>query len=213
MTSPGHTFPNVHARLRRFRTSPGAPSAETTLSIWLRGTAFRVRDETGRSYADLADDVQAARGFGNVPRTIEDLMDAKSRSRHPPGRPTELSGDLGTGRGEVYERGRPPWTIEATRLVPIATQLLTGGREARLDPVSTGTFLGRPSAEYEFAVTGEEDGIPYRSLVRWVVSTPYLLLREVRDDRAAALAVVTEVVELDEGSVTEADLHPAPESP
>jgi hypothetical protein len=205
MTEVVPRYPNVRARLRRTRTAPGTKPVETTLTIWLRDGAFRVRDETGRPYADVAGDVRSARGFGTMPRTREELMDAADRARAPARPPTELYGDLETGEGTVCEAGEEPWPVSPAVLAPVAAQLLTDGRETELDPVSTTTCLGRPCDEYRFALAGEEDGIPYRSEVRWLVSGPFVLLREVRDE---GLSAVVEVVELEEGTVTDADLRP-----
>jgi hypothetical protein len=209
MTDAVPRYPNARARLRRTRTAPGTTPSRPTLTIWLRDSAFRVRDETGRPYSDVVGDVRSARGFGLTPRTMEEFMDASDWSRRTPGRaPTELYGDLALGEGAVSEAGEEPWQIDPALISPVAAQLLSDGREAELAPVSTTTYLGRPSAEYRSTLTGEEEGYPYRSEVRWLVSGPFVLLREVRDARIAELTAVTEVVELEEGTVTTADLRP-----
>ncbi len=177
--------------------------------IWLRDSAFRVRDEAGRPYSDVMSDVTAARGFGRTPQTIEELMDAWDVSRMPTDQvPTEIYGDLTTGDGTVREAGQEPWPIHATVIAPVAEQLLTDGREASLEPVAMCTCLDRPCAEYRFSIEGDEGGIPYRSDVRWLVHAPFVLLREVQDSKHPDLSVRTEVVELAEGIVTDADLHP-----
>jgi hypothetical protein len=93
-------------------------------------------------------------------------------------------------------------------IAPVAAQLLTEGREAESEPVSTTTSLDRPCTDYRFTLNGDEDGISYRSAVRWLVSGPFVLLREVRDERINELATITEVVELEEGTVTATDLRP-----
>ena len=209
MTDAVRRYPNVRARLRRTRTAPGTRPSETTLTIWLRDSAFRVRDETGRPYSDVVGDVRSARGFGNTPRTMEEFMDASEWSRRTPGRPaTELYGDLDLDEGAVSEAGQEAWQVGPAVISPVAAQLLSDGREAGLDPVSTTTYLGRPCAEYRFTVTGDEDGVPYRSQVCSLVSGPFVLRREVRDVRIEELTAVTEVVELEEGTVTDADLTP-----
>jgi hypothetical protein len=176
--------------------------------IWLRDGAFRIRDEAGRPYAEIVGDVRSARGFGSTPRTMEEFMDASDRSRSPGRAATELYGDLETGNATVHEPGEQPWPVSPAVLYPVAAQLLTDGREAELDRVSAVRCLDRQCEEYRFAVTGDEDGIPYRSDVRWLVSGPYVLLREVRDARIGELTAVSEVVELAEGVVTDADLSP-----
>ncbi|MGH3797053.1 MAG: hypothetical protein ACRDSP_19440 [Pseudonocardiaceae bacterium] len=209
MTDAASRFPNVCARLRRTHTAPGIQPSETTLTIWLWNTAFRVRDEAGRPYSDVVNDVRSARGFGATPRTMEEFMDTSYRSRHSTDRdPTELYGDFQTGEATVREAGQDPWPVSPEVIAPVAAQLLTDGREAELELVSTTTYLDRPCAEYRFTLTGDEDGVPYRSDVRRLVSGPFVLLQEVRDERISQLATVTEVVELNEGTVTDADLRP-----
>lgn len=175
--------------------------------IWLRGTSFRVRDQSGRPYADIVGDVTSERGFGTTPRTMEGFMDAWSPTRLSDDA-TELYGDVQSGEAVVHEAGREPWATDAGVIGPVAEQLLTDGREATMEPVGEATHLDRPCREYRFAIEGEEDGIGYRSDVRWLVSGPFVLLRDVRDSRHRGLFAVTEVVELEEGSVAEADLRP-----
>jgi hypothetical protein len=89
----------------------------------------------------------------------------------------------------------------------VAEQVLTDGREAALDPAGESVYLGRRCQEYRFAVEGDEDGIAYRSDVRWLLWGPYVLLHEVRDAPHGSLHALTEVVDLAEGAVTEADLR------
>jgi hypothetical protein len=192
-------YPRVRARLRRTRQGPGLPPTECFTTIWLSGQRFRVRDELGRSYVDIVADVTAPRGFGLVPATMEGLMDAWSAARHPRNRgATELYGDLETGTATVHEAGRRPWTTDVARIVPAAEQLLTRGRDPALKPSGETTYLDRPCQEYRFTVDGTENGIPYRSEVNWLVSDPYLLVRDVRDSRIQDLHALTEVLELEE---------------
>jgi hypothetical protein len=102
-------YPNVRARLRRRTEAPGAPAAEASMVIWLSGQRFRVRDETGRPYAEIVADVTTPRGFGVTPRTMEEFMDAWHASRHPSRRePTELYGDWETGEAVVHEQHHDP---------------------------------------------------------------------------------------------------------
>jgi hypothetical protein len=88
-------------------------------------------------------------------------------------------------------------TTDVARIVPAAEQLLTRGRAA-LKPSGETTYLDRPCQEYRFTVDGTENGIPYRSEVNWLVSDPYLLVRDVRDSRIQDLHALTEVLELEE---------------
>jgi hypothetical protein len=208
MTLVAPPFPNVHARLRRVHTAPGIQPATAVLSIWLRQGAFRIHDETGRWYSEIMDDVRSERGFGATPRTIEDFMDAAARARHVADRDaTEIYGDLETGEGTVREAGRSPWPVDPTVIVPVAAQLFADGRELDIEPTSITTYLGRPCTEYRFTLTGREDTTHYRSAVRWLVSGPFVLYREVRDEHIHELSTVTEVIELNEGAVTDSDLR------
>lgn len=208
MTPAAPPYPNVHARLRRVHTAPGIRPVTAILSMWLRREAFRIRDETGRWYSEIMDDVRAERGFGATPRTIEDFMDASARAGQATDRGvTDLYGDLETGEGTVREAGRSPWPVDPSVLVPVAAQLFVDGRESDIQPTSTTTCLGRPCTEYRFTLTGREGATPYRSAVRWLVSGPFVLYREVRDEDIDELSTVTEVVALDEGAVTDSDLQ------
>jgi hypothetical protein len=211
---PGHTYPNVRVHLRRTRRAPFAPTSQSSMVIWLSGERFRVRDESGRGYAHIVGDVTAERGFGLTPRTIEEFMDARSASRHPSDQVTELYGDVGTGEAVVQEAGGEPWAADVGAIQPVAEQVLADGREATLEPVGELTYLDRPCREYRFAMEGEEDGLRLRSDVRWLVSGRFVLLREVRDSAHGDLYALTEVLELEEGAVTESDLRqPAPPRP
>lgn len=207
-------FPNARAHLRRVRTAPSTPRSETSMVIWLRGSEFRVRDESGRPSSDLLGDLTEARGFGILPRTIEGFMDAWNLSRKPPSQvPTELYGDLSSGEGMIREAGWPARPIDAGVIAPVAEQLLTDGRERDLEPVARATRLSRPCIEYRFDIDGADDAVPYRTHVRWLVSTPYVLLREIRDSKHDNLFALSEVVALEEGIVTDADLHPDKSDP
>jgi hypothetical protein len=207
MTGPHrYAYPNARARLRWTRHAPVTPPVEATIVIWLRGARFRVRDETGRRYADILGAVTAPRGFGVTPRTIEDFMDAGAADPGPGA--TELYGDGVTGEAVVHEAGREPWTADPDAIAPAAEQLLAGDREPAPEPAGESTYLGRPCLEYRYVIDGEEDGIDYRSDIRCLVSAPFVLLREVRDSRHPDLYARTEVLELTEGAVTTPDLRP-----
>jgi hypothetical protein len=200
-------YPNARLRLRRVAKAPSAPTSDSQMVLWLDGSRFHLRDETGRSYPEILGDLTAARGFGLTARTIEDFMDAwgaAGRTR----KPTDIYADLASDEGIVVEEGGQPWTIDAARLVGLADQVFTDGREQSLEPVAETTYLGRSCTEYRFSIEGEEDGVPYRSDVSWLVSAPYLLRREVRDAPGGRLSAITEVVELVEGVVAEDDLRP-----
>jgi hypothetical protein len=204
----GH-YPNVRARLRRIRTIPGVPDTTTIMVIWLDGARFRVRDESGRPAAEIIGDVTEPRGFGVLPHTIEDFMDAGDRARADAGpvprRPTDLYGDRASGEGVVQEPHGSRWTIAAAALAPVAEQLLAAVSEQDTAVAVGPVRLGRSSQEYRTALVGTEDGREYRSEVRRLSAVPYVLLREVRQ---GDLFVEVETLELAENVVTDADLRP-----
>jgi hypothetical protein len=205
--APG--YPRVRARLRFTRHAPGLPASEHLITVWLGGRRFRVRDESGRSFADIVGDVTAPRGFGVAATSMEDVMDAWRASRHPRNKgATELFGDRQSGVGVVHEAGRDSWTTDATRLAPAAEQLLSNGRETTLEPSGEASYLDRACREYHFTLTGMEDGVPYTSVITWLVSGPYVLVRDVRDARISGLRARTEVIELDEEGFADEVLLP-----
>jgi hypothetical protein len=99
-------------------------------------------------------------------RTREIGVRQSSSGTWPPVRPSS------TNQAEL--RGPP-----MSRILPAAEQLLTGGREAELEPSGERSYLDRPCQEYRFALAGREEGIPYRSEVTWLVAGPYVLVRDV----------------------------------
>jgi hypothetical protein len=167
---------------------------ETALVIWLSGSRFRVSDAAGRPYREVVADAVAPRGFGSPPRTMEDFMDAFDASVDDSDLgPTELWGDVATGEGSVRQPRGEPWPVDASRLAPVAEQVLSDGHD---------------EGDVTYVQEGEEDGRPYRSDVRLSVKPPFVVRREVRDAANPELSAVTEVVELEEGTVTDADLSP-----
>src|SRR6478609_7978092 len=172
-------YPNVRLRLRRTSGAPGAPERTAMMERFLDGSRFHLRDETGRSYPDLIADVAEPRGLGRASRTMEDLMDVWSAT----------------------SRERAPTDV-------FADQVFTNGRESELPAAGQRRQLDRECTEYRLAIEGEEGGVPYRSDVIWLVSVPYLIRREVRDHPAGQMFAITELVELEEGAVTEEDLSP-----
>lgn len=195
---------NVQARLVVTRTAPPAPERVAPLVIWWYGDRFHVRDETGRSYADVVGDVTQPRGFGLVPRTIEGFMDA--HAARPQGH-TDLYGELGAEDALVSEPWGEPWEVDTEAIAPVAAQLLAdiGG----LAPVGEATFLGRLCLEYRIVLDGRDNGVRFSSKVRQLVSGPYVVLRDVTDARGGPMRLRTEVTQLEEGMVDEADVVPA----
>src|SRR5215470_9336415 len=95
-------YSNVRARLRLTLLHPSLPVRRSDMTIWLKGTRFRVHDEAGRHVAAILDDVTTPRGLGAPVRSLEEAMDIWSLSQD--GRPaaaTELFGDRATGEGWV----------------------------------------------------------------------------------------------------------------
>jgi len=199
-------FPNVHARLHRHRRLPGTPEITTTLEIWTNGTRFRIRDGDGRPALDLAADVTEPQGFGRVPRTIEEFMDASSAAARPHDLPTDVYGDLVTGLASVHEPGQAPWTLPVSEIVPAVEQLFLPLDTGAWRPAGTDTRLDRELQLYESEVAGEDDGFAYRSLFRWAVAEPFVLSRHVEDSQNPGLFVTVDVIDLGEGSVGETDL-------
>jgi hypothetical protein len=79
----------------------------------------------------------------------------------------------------------------------IAEQVLAGDTVDGREPVGETEFLARPCTEYRFALTGQDDGHPYRSDVRLLVWHGLVLFREVRDATVSDLRATAEVTELD----------------
>ncbi|MGH9969846.1 MAG: hypothetical protein ACREBG_18915 [Pyrinomonadaceae bacterium] len=205
-------YPNVKARLRLSRKGPGLPARENYMDIWMKGTRFRVRDESGRDVASILGDLSARNGLGASPRSIEEIMDVWSQSRDAqevvPGA-TELYGDLATNEGWVHRRGQTPWPIRAEELAPAAEQILDQESNAQLEPRGQLSCLGRLCTEYDGFLEGEDQGIPYKTAVTRVVSPPYLLSSIVRDAQNANHYYTREIVALEEGVATDTDLSPS----
>ena len=209
MSEPAGTtvYPNVRFRLRRTTHAPNAPDTDAVLMLWLSGSRFRLRDEAGRSYPAILADVAPGRGLGQAARSIEDQMDAWSTAaRSWP--PTEIYADHAMDQATVIESGGQPWSVGARRVAGLADQVFSHALPPEAEPAGWTSRLGRRCEEFRFAIVGEEDGVPYRSEVRWWVSAPYLLRREVADAPSGRRRAMTEVLELDEGIVTENDLMP-----
>jgi hypothetical protein len=159
---------------------------------------------------DLLGDVTAPRQLGVPARTIEDMMDRHSAAQHPDldPQPTELFGDLSSGDGWVYPSHGERRQLRATRLAPVAEQILARDKANGLAPGGGATRLGRAATEYRGIVTVAEDGEPYRNEVTRVIAPPYLLFEAVHDAANPGMSYVREIVALDEGTVTDADLTP-----
>lgn len=208
MNPPG--YPNVHVRLRVEQRASSTPPRSAELEIWLRGRRFHVRDHAGRPPHELIEDVVASRQLGMPARTIEEIMDRHSEAlaprRDPP--PTDLYGDLETGDGRVSAAGRPPWARPADEMAAVAEQILAGDRALGLAPGATFRRLGRAATEYRGVVTVTEDGAEFQNQVVRVIAPPYLLFEDIRSAANPGMSYVREVIALDEGGVTDADVAP-----
>ncbi len=204
-------YPNVHVRLHLTQHTPDHPPRECDLEIWLKDTRFHVRDLAGRRIDQILGDATAPRQLGVLPRTMEELMDrdAEVRARaNPPLVPTEIYGDLATDDGWVFQPRRAPAEMRAFKLAPVAEQILAHHKATGLQLGGGTTHLGRPATEYRGIVTVTDTGESYENQVVRVVAAPYLLLERTQSASNAELAYVREIVALDEGTVSDADVTP-----
>lgn len=207
---PGE-YPNVKARLRLSRKGPGLPARENHMDIWMKGTRFRIRDESGRDVAAILGDLSASNGLGASPSSIEEIMDVWSQSQKANDVThiaTELYGDLATNEGWVRRRGETPWPIKAEELAPVAEQILDRELNARLEPRGEVSCLGRLCTEYEGFLAGKDQVTPYKSAVTRIVSPPYVLSSIARNTKNPSHFYAREIIALDEGIVTDKDLAP-----
>jgi hypothetical protein len=208
MTPSG--YPNAHARLHLTQHTPGKPPREAQIEIWLKGSRFRVRELSGRVLPEILADLNDPRQLGALPRTIEDMMDRgdaeRGRRSHPGA--TELFGELGADEGWVLAPNRARTAMRARTLAPIAEQILARDRGTGLTPGASALQLGRTGTEYTGTVTVSADGKHYQNTVTRVIAPPYVLLDSARSAANAELSYVREIVALDEGSVTDADVTP-----
>jgi hypothetical protein len=164
---------------------------------------------------DLLGDVTAPRQLGVAARTIEDVMDRDAAARHrdenPP--PTELFGDLSSDDGWALPSGGERRAIRASRLAPVAEQILARDKASGLARGASATRLGRAATEYRGSVTVVEDGESFHNDVLRVIAPPYLLLEDIRSSTNAGMSYLREIVALDEGTVIDADLAPPPPDP
>jgi hypothetical protein len=208
MNPPG--YPNVHARLRVEQRASSTPPRSAEMEIWLHGRRFHIRDHGGRPPYEIIQDVVSPRQLGMPARTIEEIMDRHTEAleprRDPP--PTDLYGDLDSGDGRVYPSGRRPWAKPAGEMAAVAEQILADRKTLGLDVGTSSTRLGRTATEYRGTVTVTEDGAQFENHVIRVISPPYLLFEDTRNAANAEMSYVREVIALDEGSVTDADVTP-----
>jgi hypothetical protein len=206
VTSPA--LLNVHAHLRLTQEQPAAPPRIVELEIWWRGSRFRVRDLAGRRLEEIIADLEAPRGLGAPARSMEDFMDRSSAARRPPRSPTELYGDLATGDGWIFRVSAAPRSEPAAELARVAEQILAHGKDAGLRRIGDVTVLGRAAAEYRGTASVTEDGTPYHNEVYRVIAAPYLLIEKLHDSQVPALSYQRELISLDEGGVSDADVAP-----
>ncbi|HUQ06584.1 MAG TPA: hypothetical protein VM261_28975 [Kofleriaceae bacterium] len=204
-------LPNARVRLRLHFHASSLPERDIEQTIWLRGSKFRVRDEVGRELYEMLGDVTYPRGLGLPATTMEEIMDRNDAARRKPTGVTDVYGDLATGAGWVGQTGEKPSPVPASKLAPLARQVLAAGDDPRLTAVARAgdvKRLGRAAVEYKGDVEVDEKGAKRRNAVVRVVAPPYLLLDDVRNAELADHYYVREVVALDEGVVTDADVTP-----
>lgn len=208
MTRAG--YPNVHVVLRLAQRSPATPPRDEELEIWLSGTRFRVRDPHGRRSAEILADATAPRGLGAPAVTLEDMMDRRraASSARPADAPTELFGDTATDDGWVVPAHGRPWHTSARKLAPAAEQILAGDKATGLAAVGPITRLGRAATEYRGVVTGRDGATAFDNAVIRVIAPPFVLLDDARNAGTGSSSYVREIVTLDEGRVTAADVAP-----
>lgn len=203
---------NVHARLRLTKRGIGVPEQQDELEIWIRGTRFRIRDAQGRSVTDLIADLDEPRGLGAQARTMEEIMDRQSQADHRAAtaspRPSDLYGDRATDAGRVYPARGEPRPIAARRIAPLVDQIFARDRASGLARAGEVTRLGRAAVEYRDTVPVVADGKPAANVVVRVIASPFLLLDAAHDATVPAMSYVREIVALDEGPVSEADVTP-----
>jgi hypothetical protein len=201
-------FPNARIRLKLRFQSPAADERTIEQTIWLRGSRFRVRDEAGRSLNEILGDVTAPRGLGKPARTMEEIMDRDDASRKKAPGVTDLYGDVASGAGLVVRWTDKPWAKSARDMAPIARQALSGDLTATFTRGGEVTRLGRKATEYKGVIEVQENGRAMKSNVVRVAAPPYLLLDDTRDASIEDFYYVREVLALDEGVVTDADVTP-----
>lgn len=193
-------YPNVHVRLHLSQHMPDSAPRKNEIEVWLKDTRFRVRELTGRRLDEILADATAPRQLGAPLRTTEhgDQMAA----------PTELYGDLVTGEGWVVGADRPPASVRATVLAPVAEQILAQGKAHGLQGTRPTTRLGRFSIAYRGRIHVSTDGEQFHNMVIRVISPPYILLDDAHNTSNTEQAYVREVTALEEGTVTDAEVTP-----
>ena len=178
----------------------------------MKGTQFRVRDESGRDAASILSDLSASRGLGSPPESIEEIMDVWSQSQganEADFGPTELYGDMATNKGWVRRGKQDVWPLAAEKLAAAAEQILVGRIEPDWKVGEEVTCLGRVCKEYSGFLKGEERGVRFKTAVTQIISGPYVFSSIVRDLSNEDHYYSREIVALDEGVTTEEDLMPA----
>jgi hypothetical protein len=172
------------------------------MDIVMDGSRFHVRDESGAHPSDILGDVRAPRGLGRTPGSLEEIMDISSawgRTGAVAEHPTELSGDLASSEGWVRDHFLKEWPVPAEELAPAAEQILAGDVSG-LGVVGEKECLGRSCTEYRGVIKSQNVEVVQR------VSGPFLMFSRVRDTNNADYYYIREIVMLEEGAVTDADL-------
>lgn len=193
---------NVRARILLTREAPALPRLEAPLTVWWLDDRFHAREESGRSFTEVAADASDPRGLGHLPRTVEGLMDAHIKLA---GR-LDVYGSLSTEQALVVEPRGARWKTDTRRASPIAGQLFPHGLDG-LKPSGKGTVLGRECTEYTTPIEVRDGGLVLRSTARYLVAGGLVLRRDVADG-SGLVKLRAEVTALDEGVVRDADVTP-----
>jgi hypothetical protein len=200
-------YPNVHVRLRL--AGRAAVSFDSEVDIWLKGTRFRLRDSASRLLHEIIEDVTTPDGLGMSVHSFEELVDQSSAPEWRRGSPpTELYGDIATGKGWVYLPDRPRRPASAAELAPAAEQILSRGKTKGLEATGPATRLSRAATEYRGTLSATVDGQPYQTSVSRVVAGPFVLLEEVRSVDTPSMSHTRTILAIEEGSVSDADVTP-----
>jgi len=80
--------------------------------------------------------------------------------------------------------------------------------QAALSALLGASRLGRSSTEYRGQVGVTEDGEPYENSITRVIAPPLLLFEHAHDSVTPTLSYTREILSIEEGTVTDADVTP-----
>lgn len=202
-------YPNVRIRLRTTNRTAAVDDQVSEVDIWLKGQKFHIRDHACRPMSFILQDVTDPGGLGRPLESIEEMMDVGTADRLREGSsPTEIYGDLASDRAWVQEPYIKPYDMEASELAPIAEQVLARGKTPGLKVARTTSRLGRAAAEYRGMVDAIWMEEPRQNEVTRVVAPPFLLYEHSRPPGSGSRSYTREILVIEEGVVTDADVTP-----